>query len=112
MTYETLILAEPTLDREGIDAMLEKVSSHIEKFGGTIKNVDEWGMKRLAYQIKKHTEGFYVLYEFEADGSKTVRPLEDYLGLQTNVMRFKTTVKPEVDGPVQNANHPSFGDRR
>lgn len=112
MTYETLILAEPNLDREAIDSMMEKVSSYIERFGGAVKNVDEWGMKRLAYPVKKHTEGFYVLYEYDADGSKTVRPLEDFLRLQTSIMRFKTTVKPEVDGPAQNANHPSFGDRR
>lgn len=101
MTYETLILAEPNLERDVVDGLMSKISSQIEKSGGTIKNVDEWGQRKLAYQIRKHHEGFYVLYEFEAEGHTVVRPVEDFLRLQAPVMRFKTTVKPVVTGITQ-----------
>lgn len=101
MNYETLILAEPHLDREAIDALLKKISGQLEKAGAKIKNVDEWGVRKLAYQIKKHNDGFYVLYEYEAEGKDTVRPVEDFLRLQAPVMRFKTTLKPEVTGLKQ-----------
>jgi len=111
-TYETLILAQPDLERDAIDGLLEKVSGQLSKLGGTVKQVDEWGVRKLAYQVKKHNEGFYVLYEYEADGTATVRPLEDFLRLQAPVMRFKTTVKPDIQGPRQNADHPSFSERR
>ncbi len=111
MTYETLILAEPTLPREGIDDLLGKVRAQIEKVGGTINKVDEWGVRRLAYEVKKHADGFYVLYEFEAPTS-SVRPLDDYLRLQAPIMRFRTTVRPKIKGQLPNADHPSFRERR
>lgn len=111
MTYETLILAEPNLDREAIDALLDKVSKQIEKVGGEIKKVDEWGVRKLAYEVKKNTDGFYVLYEF-AGPTSAVRPLEDFLRLQNPVMRFKTTVRPDIKGALPNADHPSFKERR
>lgn len=111
-TYETLILADPTLDREAIDGLMTKVSGQIEKTGGVLKNIDDWGVRRLAYQVKKFNEGLYLLYEFQADGTQTVRPFEDFLRLQAPVIRFKTTVKPDIQGERQNADHPSFRERR
>lgn len=111
-TYELLVLSKPDLDRESLDALLDKIQGQIEKSGGAIKNVDEWGIRKLAYPVKKHNDGHYVLYEYDAVGSETVRPIEAFLRLQAPVMRFKTTVKPEVTGPKQNADHPSFRDRR
>ena len=101
MTYETLILAEPTMDRETIDALLAKISGQREKVGGDLKNIDEWGVRKLAYQVGKHNEGLYVLYEFDGVGSDVVRPLEDFLRLQAPVMRFKTTRKLPRNGVEQ-----------
>lgn len=111
--YEMLVLLEPLQDRAEIDAILKRISGQIEKCGGVIKNVNEWGIKRLAYEVKRKVEGFYVLYEFHADGkTNAVRGIEDFLKLQAPIMRFKTTTKPAEVGPQLSADHPSLQDHR
>jgi len=64
--YETLFVLTPSLDEEGVKANVEKIKGVIEQ-GGTVTNVDEWGKRRLAYEIKDMTEGYYFLINFEAN---------------------------------------------
>ena len=65
-SYETIFIIDATLDEETVASVKEKFTSLIEK-NGTLENVDEWGKRRLAYEIKDRTEGFYVLVDFKAD---------------------------------------------
>lgn len=65
--YEALFILEPTLNEEAYKAALDRVKGVIENGGGVIENVDEWGKRRLAYEIEKINEGFYVLINFEAN---------------------------------------------
>jgi ribosomal protein S6 len=65
--YETLFVLNPTLDEEGLKANLDRIKGVIEQGGGTISNVDEWGKRRLAYEINDINEGYYVLMNFEAE---------------------------------------------
>lgn len=64
--YETLFVLDPSLDEEAIKANIEKFKGIIEQ-DGTVTNVDEWGKRRLAYEINDLTEGYYVLINFEAN---------------------------------------------
>jgi small subunit ribosomal protein S6 len=64
--YETLFVLNPSLDEEAIKANIEKFKGIIEQ-DGTVTNVDEWGKRRLAYEINDLTEGYYVLINFEAN---------------------------------------------
>lgn len=64
--YETLFVLIPTLDDEAVKANIEKFKGVIEK-DGTVTNVDEWGKRRLAYEINDIGEGYYVLINFEAN---------------------------------------------
>lgn len=64
--YETLFVLNPELDEESIKTNIEKIKGIIEQ-NGTVTNVDEWGKRRLAYEIKDMTEGYYVLINFEAE---------------------------------------------
>lgn len=64
--YETLFVLNSSLDEEGLKANIEKIKGVIES-DGTVTNVDEWGKRRLAYEINDMGEGYYVLINFEAN---------------------------------------------
>ena len=66
-SYETIIIIDASLDEESVKGLQDKFTSLIEK-NGTVESVDEWGKRRLAYEIDDKTEGFYVLVNFKADG--------------------------------------------
>jgi small subunit ribosomal protein S6 len=59
--YEILFIVRP-LDEDATNAVIEKFSKLITANGGTIEKEDRWGKKRLAYEIKKEAEGFYVIF--------------------------------------------------
>ena len=65
-SYETIFIIDSSLDEESVKGLQEKFTSLIEK-NGTVESVDEWGKRRLAYEINDKTEGFYVLVNFKAD---------------------------------------------
>ena len=63
--YESMVVISTKQDEEAIKGLVEKFTNLISA-NGTLVSVDEWGKKRLAYMINKETEGYYVLYTFEA----------------------------------------------
>ena len=62
-SYESVAVLSTKLGEEGIKALIEKFSSLISQ-SGTLESVEEWGKKRLAYEINDETEGYYVLFNF------------------------------------------------
>lgn len=65
-SYETIFIIDATLAEENITALKDKFVSLIEK-NGEVESVDEWGKRRLAYEINDRTEGIYVLANFKAE---------------------------------------------
>ena len=65
--YETLFILHPSLDEEAVKANIEKFKGVIENNGGVVDNVDFWGKRKLAYDIKKVGEGYYTLVNFSAE---------------------------------------------
>ena len=63
--YETIFVVHPTLDEESRTALIERFKTLIEQ-NGTIGEVDEWGTRKLAYEIDDQREGYYVLINFES----------------------------------------------
>ena len=66
-SYETIFIIDASLEEDAIKALTEKFTALISK-NGTLESVDEWGKRRLAYEIDDKTEGYYVLANFKADG--------------------------------------------
>ena len=60
-TYEVLFIADPNLSEPDVDKLTETVQGYAEKEGAKTQKVEKWGKKRLAYDVKKHREGYYVL---------------------------------------------------
>ncbi|MBN2897330.1 MAG: 30S ribosomal protein S6 [Clostridia bacterium] len=64
-SYETIFVLRPNLEEEARNAAIEKFTSIINT-AGEVESVDEWGMRKLAYEIEKLREGYYVLVNFKA----------------------------------------------
>ncbi|MBR0410720.1 MAG: 30S ribosomal protein S6 [Eubacterium sp.] len=71
--YELAVVVNAKIDDDARADAIEKVKALIERFDGVITNVDEWGKKRLAYEIQKMREGYYYFIQFDA---KTDAPAE------------------------------------
>ena len=68
-------------------AVVEQVKAYIARRGGTITEVEEWGKRRLAYEIAKQTEGYYYFVKVDAEPSMSVE-LEQDLRIMENVLRY------------------------
>lgn len=87
--YELGIVLVPTLSEEEKVASLEKVKELVVRFGGEITKVDDWGKRRLAYEINKIKEGFYYFIEFNANGDAP-NEVESRIRIMESVVRYLT----------------------
>ncbi len=71
--YELALVVNAKLEEEERNAVVEKAKGYVTRYGGTISEVEEWGKKRLAYEIQHMREGFYYFIQFEAE---TTAPAE------------------------------------
>ena len=85
--YQLAVVVNAKIEDDDRVATVEKVKEYITKFGGTITNVDEWGKKRLAYDIQKMREGFYYFIQFDAD-ENVPADVEKNVRIMENVIRF------------------------
>lgn len=84
--YELTYIVHPQVDPEGLAAVMEEVKHLVESNGGTVRHVKPWGLRRLAYPIRKTREGQYVLMEFDLD-ARGVAELDRALKLKEPILR-------------------------
>ena len=85
--YELAVVVSAKIEDEERAAVVDKCKALIERFGGTITNVDDWGKKRLAYEIQRMKEGFYYFIQFEAESSAPAE-IESRIRIMDNVLRY------------------------
>lgn len=85
--YELTLVVSAKIEDEARTATLEEAKALIEKFGGTITNVDDWGKKKLAYEIQKMKEGFYYFIQFDANADVPAQ-IESRVRIMENVIGF------------------------
>jgi small subunit ribosomal protein S6 len=85
--YELAVVLRVTLEEEQRVATIEKVKEYITRFGGTVTNVEDWGKKRLAYEIQKSKEAFYYFVQFESDAN-CPNEVEANIRLMEDVVRY------------------------
>lgn len=85
--YESIFVLKPALEEDARNAMIEKFAEIITKGGGEIVKTEEWGLRKLAYEIQKFREGYYVLVEFSA-GPELPRELERNYRIADEVIRY------------------------
>ncbi len=85
--YELAVVVSAKIEDEDRAATLEKCKGLIERFGGQVTNVDDWGKKRLAYEVQKMKEAFYYFIQFDAD-STVPAEIESRIRIMDNVIRY------------------------
>ena len=92
--YELALVIAPTLDEEALAAEKASVNALIERFGGTVDKVDDWGKRRLAYEINKVNEAFYSFISFTADTTAPAE-IESRMRIKENVLRYLIIAEEE-----------------
>ena len=87
--YETVFIATPVLSEEQMKETVQKYTDFLTERGAEIVYTNNWGMRKLAYPIKKKTSGFYYLIEFRAEGS-VIADLEVAYKRDERLLRFLT----------------------
>ena len=85
--YELAVVVNAKIEDDERAAVVDKCKALIERFGGTVTNVDEWGKKRLAYEIQKMREAFYYFIQFDAE-STVPAEIESRIRIMENVIRY------------------------
>ena len=85
--YELAVVVSAKIEDDERAAVVEKCKAYVERFGGTITEVDEWGKKRLAYEIQKMREAFYYFIRFEAPATAPAE-IESRVRIMDNVIRY------------------------
>jgi len=96
--YETIFIVNPDLSEEQHKPLFDKLTGLVPDGQGLFVNLDEWGHKRLAYEVKKHTRGYYVLMDFCGDGA-LVKEIERNLRLDDRVIKYMTVLKDKFVDP-------------
>ncbi len=85
--YELAVVLSTKLEDEAREDALEKVKALVERFGGVISDIDEWGKKKLAYEIQKMKEGYYYFIHFEAPADCPAE-IEQRIRIMEPVIRY------------------------
>ena len=90
--YEAMVILNPTLGEDAMNATVEKVKGLVEA-SGTLEQIEVWGRKRLSYEIDDQKEGFYFLINFSAE-AEFPKELERVLKITEGVMRY-LVIRPD-----------------
>lgn len=85
--YELALIVSAKIEDDARAAVVEKAKEYITRFGGTVTDVEDWGKKKLAYEIQKMSEGFYYFIHFDAEAG-VPGELEQSVRIMDNVLRF------------------------
>lgn len=92
--YEVMVILDPSIEERAVAPTLDQFLSVVKNGGGSVEKVDVWGRRRLAYEIKKKSEGLYAVIDLTAEPA-VVKELDRQLSLSETVMRTKV-IRPEV----------------
>ena len=84
--YESVVIIDPSVDEEKVKELSQRFTDLINK-DGKVEKVEELGKKRLAYEVKKNKEGYYVVYDFEAN-PKLIAELERNYRITDEIIKF------------------------
>ena len=92
--YEVMVILDPSIEERTVPDSLDKYLNVIRKDGGTVENVDVWGRRRLAYEVKKNAEGIYAVIKLSAEPA-TVKEFDRQLTLNESILRTKV-LRPDA----------------
>ena len=93
--YELALVGNAKIEEDARAAVVEKAKEYITRAGGTVTEVEDWGKKKLAYEIQKMNEGFYYFIQFDAEPDVPAE-VEADVRIMDNVLRFLCVKKDEA----------------
>lgn len=87
-----MLILPPDVEEPGVGEVAGRISRIVAERGGELGKVDHWGRRRLAHEIDRQTEGYYVVIEFRAENA-ALRELDRVLSLADDVLRFKVVAR-------------------
>jgi len=87
--YETIFIVRPNVGEDEIEAITSRTTSTIENDGGTILRINNWGLKKLAYLIKKENQGYYVYLDY-AGSPVSIAEIERLFKIDDRVLKYLT----------------------
>ena len=92
--YEVMVIFDPDTEERTVQPTLDRHLKVITKGGGTVDNIDIWGRRRLAYEIRKKSEGIYAVINLTAEPSD-VKELDRQFTINESIMRTKV-IRPDL----------------
>ena len=86
--YEIAVVVSAKLEDEERASVIDKVKDLVQRFGGNVTDVDDWGKKKLAYEIQKMDEAFYYFVHFESENADCPNEMEQQLRIMDGVIRY------------------------
>ena len=97
--YESVFIARQDITTAQVETMADEFAKIITSAGGSIKKREYWGLRALAYRIKKNRKGHYIMFNIET-GPEALREYERIMGLNEDVLRFlNTRIEEVIEGP-------------
>lgn len=93
--YELALVVSAKIEDDARAAVVAKAQEYVTRAGGVVSEVEEWGKKKLAYDVQKQSEGFYYFIQFEAE-SNVPAAVEQDVRIMDNVLRFLCVRKDEA----------------
>jgi len=93
--YEIAVVLSANLEDEERASIIERIKGLVERFQGAVTSVDEWGKKKLAYEIQKQSEAFYYFVHFESENTDCPNELEMQLRIMDHVLRYLVVKEDE-----------------
>jgi small subunit ribosomal protein S6 len=89
--YETIVIIDPDLSKEAEAPIFDRVNDLIPQYKGFLIETDDWGTKKLAYEIKKKSRGHYVRFDFCGDGA-LIQEMERFYRIDDKILKFMTVL--------------------
>ena len=89
--YETIIIIDPDLSDEGCAPIFDRLKGLIKTYDGLLINTNDWGIKKLAYEIKKKSRGHYVRFDF-CSKVTMIHEMEHFFRIDDNILKFMTII--------------------
>ena len=93
--YELALVVNAKIEDDARTAVVEKAKEYITRFGGAVTEVEDWGKKKLAYEIQKMTDGFFYFIQFDAEATAPAE-IERHVRIMDNVLRYLCVRKDEA----------------
>jgi small subunit ribosomal protein S6 len=94
-TYELMFIVRPDISEEDLEKLVSTLDSQVGSAGGTVKNIERMGRRRLAYVVRKFRDGIYILFTLEGEG-EVVKEIERRLRVTEPVIKF-ITVRSDLE---------------